>query len=223
MFLPLCRQTDTESPGQAISLHTAESPANQNGVSDRLGIVWTKIDLLKLKWACHVTPGILGHLSLGGFTLCIFSRNLSLLNWPLIIELTTTVAGEDHGAMLGLRVGLGEGRTRSLSSPCLEEHHALRRALTKAGRSRWGGGLSVGSATPLPELFLLHPAFAVTKSVGKASQQKGLRHWATAAWEMGVGLLEGALSSASDSTPVPRQQCSQLLQPNNLDQVVHDV
>jgi len=83
MLVPLRRQTNPESPGQAISLHTGESPANQNGVPDRLGIAGTKIGCLKLKWACRVTPRMLGYLSLGGFTLGVFCGELSPRNWRL--------------------------------------------------------------------------------------------------------------------------------------------
>lgn len=64
------------------NLHVGEAPANKNGVSDRLGTVWTKIGCLELKWewACHATsrqPRILGHLYLEGLMLCIFCRKLS--------------------------------------------------------------------------------------------------------------------------------------------------
>lgn len=165
--IPLRRQTDTESPGQAISLHTGESLANQNGVSDT-GNSLNKKRASEMEWVKFTKqeslPRILGHFYLGGFTLCIFCRKLSSLNWPLIILTATTVACEDYEAVLGLCAGPGEGRTCSLSSPQLEEPSALPRALTKAHGRGWGGEINIGSVRLSQALLFLLPTAAPTKS-----------------------------------------------------------
>lgn len=180
MSVPACRQTDTESPGQAISLHTGESPTNQNGVSDTGNSV-NKKRPSEMEWVKFTKqeslPRILGHFYLGGFTLCIYCRKLSSLNWPLIILTATTVAGEDYEAMLGLCAGPGEGSTPSLSSPQLEEPSALARALTKARGRGWGGEISIRSVRLLQALLLLLPTVAPTKSRWRVSAEGSGLFW----------------------------------------------